>query len=80
MTSTTDDKLYWMIEEMIAVLKSTKDNSVIEQALDIAEQAIERPVELYLQDGQWVAKVADRITNYQTQRNSRNNRMKGMLN
>lgn len=79
-TSTTDDKLYWMIEEMIAVLKSTKDNSVIEQALDIAEQAIERPVELYLQDGQWVAKVADRITNYQTQRNSRNNRMKGMLN
>lgn len=75
-TSTTDDKLYWMIEEMIAVLKSTKDNSVIEQALDIAEQAIERPVELYLQDGQWVAKVADRITNYQTQRNSRNNRMK----
>ncbi|HFZ7482484.1 TPA: phage tail tape measure protein [Streptococcus agalactiae] len=79
-TSTTDDKLYWMIEEMIAVLKSTKDNSVIEQDLDIAEQAIERPVELYLQDGQWVAKVADRITNYKTQRNSRNNRMKGMLN
>ncbi|EPU41031.1 phage tail tape measure protein [Streptococcus agalactiae] len=76
----SSERIYKMLDELLTVLKSTKNNSVIEQALDIAEQAIERPVELYLQDGQWVAKVADRITNYQTQRNSRNNRMKGMLN
>ncbi|CZT39145.1 phage tail tape measure protein [Streptococcus agalactiae] len=76
----SSERIYKMLDELLTVLKSTKNNGVIEQALDIAEQAIERPVELYLQDGQWVAKVADRITNYQTQRNSRNNRMKGMLN
>lgn len=76
----SSERIYKMLDELLTVLKSTKNNGVIEQALDIAEQAIERPVELYLQDGQWVGRIADRITSYQTQRNRTNNRMKGALN
>lgn len=76
----SSERIYKMLDELLTVLKSTKNNGVIEKALDIAEQAIERPVELYLQDGQWVGRIADRITSYQTQRNSTNNRMKGVLN
>lgn len=56
-----------------------KSNSLIEKALDVAEKAAERPVNMMLDDGTLVAKTGDKYTKYQAEQTRRDNRMKGIL-
>lgn len=71
------DDIYRLMSELLDVMKSSKDDRFIAQALDIAEQSLDRPVNLYLQDGSWMGRVADRLTSIQTNKALISNRMKG---
>lgn len=62
-------------------IKVTMDKSseLLEKALDVAETAVRRPNEMYLNDGTLVAKTGDKFAKYQSEQLRRNNRMKGVL-
>lgn len=62
-------------------IKVTMDKSseLLEKALDIAETAVRRPNEMYLNDGTLVARTGDKFAKYQSEQLRRDNRMKGVL-
>lgn len=62
-------------------IKVTMDKSseLLEKALDVAETAVRRPNEMYLNDGTLVAKTGDRFAKYQSEKLRRGNRMRGIL-
>ena len=62
-------------------IKVTMDKSseLLEKALDVAETAVRRPNEMYLNDGTLVAKTGDRFAKYQSEKLRRENRMRGIL-
>jgi tape measure domain-containing protein len=63
-----------------AKVESTKDkaNELVEKALDIAERAVERPVETYLDGDTLVARTGDRQRAYQEKQTEIYNRMRGI--
>lgn len=62
-------------------IKVTMDKSseLLEKALDVAETAVRRPNEMYLNDGTLVAKTGDKFAKYQSEQLRRGNRMRGIL-
>ena len=62
-------------------IKVTMDKSseLLEKALDVAETAVRRPSEMYLNDGTLVAKTGDKFAKYQSEQLRRENRMRGIL-
>lgn len=62
-------------------IKVTMDKSseLLEKALDVAEAAVRRPNEMYLNDGTLVARTGDKFAKYQSEQLRRDNRMKGVL-
>lgn len=62
-------------------IKVTMDKSseLLEKALDVAETAVRRPNEMYLNDGTLVAKTGDKFARYQSEQLRRDNRMRGIL-
>lgn len=62
-------------------IKVTMDKSseLLEKALDVAETAVRRPNEMYLNDGTLVARTGDKFAKYQSEQLRRDNRMKGVL-
>lgn len=62
-------------------IKVTMDKSseLLEKALDVAETAVRRPNEMYLNDGTLVAKTGDKFARYQSEKLRRENRMRGIL-
>ena len=62
-------------------IKVTMDKSseMLEKALDVAETAVRRPSEMYLNDGTLVAKTGDKFAKYQSEQLRRENRMRGIL-
>lgn len=62
-------------------IKVTMDKSseLLEKALDVAETAVRRPNEMYLNDGTLVAKTGDKFARYQSEQLRRENRMRGIL-
>lgn len=62
-------------------IKITMDKSseLLEKALDVAETAVRRPSEMYLNDGTLVAKTGDKFARYQSEQLRRENRMRGIL-
>lgn len=62
-------------------IKVTMDKSseLLEKALDVAETAVRRPTEMYLNDGTLVAKTGDKFARYQSEQLRRDNRMRGIL-
>ncbi|HHG8185567.1 TPA: tape measure protein [Streptococcus pneumoniae] len=62
-------------------IKVTMDKSseLLEKALDVAETAVRRPNEMYLNDGTLVARPGDKFAKYQSEQLRRDNRMKGVL-
>lgn len=62
-------------------IKVTMDKSseLLEKALDVAEMAVRRPSEMYLNDGTLVAKTGDKFARYQSEQLRRENRMRGIL-
>lgn len=62
-------------------IKVTMDKSseLLEKALDVAEMAVRRPNEMYLNDGTLVAKTGDKFARYQSEQLRRDNRMRGIL-
>lgn len=62
-------------------IKVTMDKSseLLKKALDVAETAVRRPNEMYLNDGTLVAKTGDKFAKYQSEQLRQNNRMKGVL-
>lgn len=63
-----------------AKVESTKDkaNELVEKALDIADKAVERPVETYLDGDTLVARTGDRQRAYQEKQTKIYNRMRGI--
>lgn len=62
-------------------IKVTMDKSseLLEKALDVAETAVRRPNEMYLNDDTLVAKTGDKFARYQSEQLRRDNRMRGIL-
>ena len=62
-------------------IKVTMDKSseLLEKALDVAETAVRRPSEMYLNDGTLIAKTGDKFAKYQSEQLRRENRMRGIL-
>lgn len=62
-------------------IKVTMDKSseLLEKALNVAETAVRRPNEMYLNDGTLVAKTGDKFAKYQSEQLRRENRMRGIL-
>lgn len=56
-----------------------KTNNLMEKALDIAEKAVDRPVETYLDGDTLVAKTGDRQKAYQDKQSKIYNRMRGIV-
>lgn len=56
-----------------------KTNNLMEKALDIAEKAVDRPVETYLDGDTLVAKTGDRQKAYQDKQSKIYNRMRGII-
>lgn len=56
-----------------------KGNDLIKKALDVAQRAVERPLNMRLDDGTLVAKTGDKFARYQTEQTRRENRMRGVI-
>ena len=55
-----------------------KSNNLVERALEVAEQAVKRPVNMVLDDGALVAKIGKPMTNYQNDKLLLDNMMRGI--
>lgn len=58
---------------------STKVDELVERSLDIAEKALERPLQMVLDDDTLVAKTGDKFTNWQNNNEIIQNRMRGVI-
>lgn len=56
-----------------------KSSELVDKALDVAETAVKRPVQMVLNDGTLVAKTSERFAREQAEQHRRDNRMKGIL-
>lgn len=56
-----------------------KSSELLEKALDVAETAVKRQVQMVLNDGTLVAKTSEKFAREQAEQHRRNNRMKGIL-
>ena len=55
-----------------------KSNNLVERALEVAEQAVKRPVNMVLDDGALVAKIGKPMTDYQNDKLLLDNMMRGI--
>ena len=55
-----------------------KSNNLVEHALEVAEKAVERPVNMMLDDGTLVAKIGKPMTDYQNDKLLLDNMMRGI--
>ena len=62
----------------IEVIRDQADK-VITRALEVAEEAVKRPVNMVLDDGTLVAKIGDPMTNYQNDKLMIDNMMRGII-
>lgn len=62
----------------IEVIRDQADK-VLARALEVAEEAVKRPVNMVLDDGTLVAKIGDPMTNYQNDKLMINNMMRGII-
>ena len=62
----------------IEVIRDQADK-VLTRALEVAEEAVKRPVNMVLDDGTLVAKIGDPITNYQNDKLMIDNMMRGII-
>ena len=62
----------------IEVIRDQADK-VLTRALEVAEEAVKRPVNMVLDDGTLVAKIGDPMTNYQNDKLMIDNMMKGII-
>ena len=62
----------------IAVIRDQADK-VLTRALEVAEEAVKRPVNMVLDDGTLVAKIGDPMTNYQNDKLMIDNMMRGII-
>ena len=58
---------------------STKVDELVEKSLDIAEKALERPLQMVLDDDTLVAKTGNKFTNWQNNNEIIQNRMRGVI-
>lgn len=58
---------------------STKVDELVERSLDIAEKALERPLQMVLDDDTLVAKTGNKFTNWQNNNEIIQNRMRGVI-
>ncbi|WP_306299867.1 MULTISPECIES: tape measure protein [unclassified Streptococcus] len=56
-----------------------KAGQMVERALEVAEQAVKRPVNMVLDDGALVAKIGQPMTNYQNDKIKIDNMMRGII-
>lgn len=56
-----------------------KADQALTRALEVAEQAVKRPVNMVLDDGTLVAKIGDPMTNYQNDKVKIDNMMRGIV-
>lgn len=66
------------IKATVEVAKE-KSNDLMEKALDVAEEAVKRPVSLIVKDEEVARTTGDAMTAYQTKQTIRDNRMRGIL-
>ena len=62
----------------IEVIRDHADK-VLTRALEVAEEAVKRPVNMVLDDGTLVAKIGDPMTNYQNDKLMIDNMMRGII-
>lgn len=62
----------------IEVIRDQADK-VLTRALEVAEEAVKRPVNMVLDDGTLVAKIGDPMTNYQNDKLMIDNMMRGII-
>ena len=62
----------------IEVIREQSDKALT-RALEVAEEAVKRPVNLMLDDGTLVAKIGDPMTNYQNDKLMLDNMMRGII-
>ena len=62
----------------IEVIRDQADK-VLTRALEVAEEAVKRPVNMVLDDGALVAKIGDPMTNYQNDKLMLDNMMRGII-
>lgn len=62
----------------IEVIRDQADK-VLTRALEVAEEAVKRPVNMVLDDGTLVAKIGDPMTNYQNDKLMLDNMMRGII-
>lgn len=55
-----------------------KSNNLVERALEVAERAVKRPVNMVLDDGALVAKIGQQMTDYQNDKLLLDNMMRGI--
>ncbi|APZ81886.1 tail tape measure protein [Streptococcus phage Str01] len=65
------------IKATVEVAKE-KSDSLLEKALNVAEETAKRPVEMRLDDDTLVAKTGDKYDRYQAEQTRRKNRMRGI--
>ncbi|MGT2867285.1 tape measure protein [Streptococcus dysgalactiae subsp. equisimilis] len=65
------------IKATVEVAKE-KSDSLLEKALNVAEETAKRPVEMRLDDGTLVAKTGDKFASYQAEQLRRKSRMRGI--
>ncbi|MGJ0022732.1 tape measure protein [Streptococcus dysgalactiae] len=65
------------IKATVEVAKE-KSDSLLEKALNVAEETAKRPVEMRFDDGTLVAKTGDRFASYQAEQLRRKSRMRGI--
>lgn len=66
------------IKATVEVAKE-KSNDLMGKALDVAEEAVKRPVSLIVKDEEVARTTGDAMTAYQTKQTIRDNRMRGIL-
>ncbi len=62
----------------IEIIRDQADKALT-KALEVAEQAVKRPVNMVLDDGALVAKIGQPMTNYQNDKIKIDNMMRGIV-
>ena len=56
-----------------------KSNHLVEQALEVAERAVKRPVSLMMESGALVGQIGQKMTDYQNDKLMIDNMMRGII-
>ena len=65
-------------KSQIEVIRDQADKTLA-KALEVAEEAVKRPVNMVLDDGSLVAKIGQPMTNYQNDKLMLDNMMRGII-